>query len=321
MKKRPRLALLGAVCWLLTAAAWAQQEPVSDVPPAEPAPRPLETELAPQPETPPQVKADTKGQTPANKEAETEAQVRARRDQYLVGLSVVSADYHIGKRESFINIKPVWSFYVGPVRVSRSRANTLMSAGREGVETGISADFLDLDRFSLGASLRVDNGRSFDDDPIWVGLPDVRTTLRGRLSAGVVLTPQLSLNMRVDKDVLGRGGGARFSPGLNYRYTLSDTAFWDFGASLNYGDRRFMQSEWGISPAGAQAVGRPPYLLGSGWERLELGANLTYAIHNKWVLFGGVDVSSLLSEARKSPLVTRTTTRGITLGVAYRRLQ
>jgi MipA family protein len=237
---------------------------------------------------------------------------------YLIGASVASSSSHVGNAKARYTLKPMFAFQLGSVRVSRSRATTLMSAGREKLETGLSTDFDIFSDWRLSASLRVDNGRSFDEDPQLAGLPDVRTTLRARLSTSRPLGGQWSWNASVDQDILSREGGLRLSQGFGYRLRVSENTHWDFSASTTWGNGRYLQTQYGIDAASAANTGRAPYLLGSGWESFRTSVQFTHAINGHWVAFGGLDLSQLLRGAAHSPLVGRVTTHGLSVGVAYR---
>ena len=238
---------------------------------------------------------------------------------YLIGASLASLSSHVGSdTKSRFTLKPIWAFQLGRFRVSRSRANSLMSAGRERAETGVSANFDFLEDWRLRASLRVDNGRSFDSDPRLAGLPDVRTTLRGRLSVSRSFGSSWNWNASIDQDLLGRDGGLRMSQGVGYRWPVSEKTYWDLSLSSTMGNGRYLQTHYGISQAAATNTGRNPYLVGGGLESLRSSVQFTHAISRHWVTFGGLDLSHLLRDAGRSPLVGRTTTHSLSVGVAYR---
>ena len=76
------------------------------------------------------------------------------------------------------------------------------------------------ERFSLRASLRIDQGDDGSDSPRRRGLPEVRSTLRARLSTGYALTPRWSVSAGVSQDILGRDGGALMSLNLGYTFPI-----------------------------------------------------------------------------------------------------
>ncbi len=237
---------------------------------------------------------------------------------YLIGASMASLSSHIGNGKVSYDLKPMWAFQLGPVRVSRSRARSLMGAGKEKLETGLSTEFNLFSDWRVGASMRLDNGRSFAGDPLLSDLPDVRTTARIRFSTGRPLNERWSWNASVDQDLLGRQGGLRFTQGFGYRLPISEQTYWDFSASSTWGSRRYLQTQYGISEATAMATGRDAYLIRGGWESVRADVQLTHIINDHWVAFGGADLSRLMRSAAKSPLVGRVTTHGVSIGLAYR---
>lgn len=255
--------------------------------------------------------------TPLWAYADASKEDRHQKD-YLVGASVVSSTAHIGTGERKVSLKPVWYFQVGPVRVSRSQGSTLLGAGRRSGETGLSTELLAAQDWNIGLSLRVDNGRTFDNEPLFIGLPDIATTLRARVSARRPVGERWSWNVNMDQDILGKGGGLRAGGGVNYRYPVSEATHMDFGLSAGWADARYMKTHFGISPEAAQLVGRAPYALGSGMEGIQAGVKFTTAVNKRWVVFGGVDLSRLQGDAARSPLVGRPITHTVNVGLAYR---
>lgn len=238
---------------------------------------------------------------------------------YLIGASVVSGNGHVGDAPVKYDIKPMWAFQLGPLRVSRSRASSLMQAGKtEKLETGVSAEFGLFNDWRASASLRVDNGRDFGSDPKYAGLPDVRDTLRWRLSTGSSINERWSWSTSFDRDFLGRGGGSRLSAGVNYRLPVNELRYWDLGIGTTWGDRTYLQTNYGISSETAAATGRQAYLLGSGMENLRLSAQYTHVLSEHWVLFGGLELSRMLGKPADSPLVGRKTTHTLSAGIAFR---
>lgn len=237
---------------------------------------------------------------------------------YLIGASVVSGTGHVGEAPLRYDLQPMWAFQLGPFRVSRSRGSSLMKAGREELETGVSANFGLFDNWRLGASLRMDSGRDFEPGSRLYGLPSIPSTLRGRVSTGSALGPRWSWSSSYDKDLLGRNGGSRLSGGLNYHYPLDEKRYLDLGLGATWGDKTYLQTHYGITPETAQRTGRDPYRLGGGPENLRIGLQYTHVLADEWVLFGGLDISRLLSAPSRSPLVGRVTTHTISAGIGYR---
>lgn len=243
--------------------------------------------------------------------ADSEAPVR----RYLVGAALSSSQSHIGSDERELGLQPILGFWVGRYRLSTGRASSLWNVGRETVvDPGLSTTLLSKSDWSLGASLSWAGGRDSGDDPLLAGVPDLRSTLRGKLSVGYAFAPRWSLGLSSSHDLLGREGGGRYSASLGYRQPLSERSYWDTSFSANWGNRDYMRSHYGI-PASTL---RAPYQLDGGIEGVSLGLGYTTALNHNWVGYAGLSLSRLLGDAARSPVVGQRQLWGASVGVAYR---
>jgi len=69
---------------------------------------------------------------------------------------------------------------------------------------------------------------------------------------------------------------------------------------------------------GTQATGLPAFAPGSGLDTASIGWRLTSALGTHWVAYGGVSALQLQGDAARSPLTTRRTVFGASVGLAYR---
>jgi MipA family protein len=243
--------------------------------------------------------------------------LEASRD-YLLGASLSSGRDPLGTSEQRLGLRPIWAFQLGRFRFATSGASALLAQGRESVDSGVSTVLTRSDIVSLSTSLSIDEGRSWKDDPVYGGLPRVRDTVRGRVTAGVTISPRWSATLRASQDLLGRDGGLRLDSGLNYRQQLSPQTHWDLSLGAGWANSTYRQTHYGIAPAAASATGLQAYALGSGFDGVSLGWRITSALNRNWVAYGGLSVYQLQGAVARSPLATRTTTYGATLGLAYR---
>lgn len=244
--------------------------------------------------------------------------LEASRD-YLVGLSLVSSAPHLGTdNEQRLRLRPIWAFRLGRFRFTTSGASALLSQGRKTVDTGVSTVLAGNDIWSLSTSLSIDEGRSWDDDAVFRGLPDIRATVRGRVSATAALSKRWTYSVRASQDLLGHDGGLRLDHGLGYRRPVSPQTHWDLSLGASWGNRTYRQTRYGIDAASAAATGLPAYAIGAGWDTVSLGWRITSALNRHWVAYGGVSASQLQGAVARSPLAMRTTVYGATVGVAYR---
>ena len=87
----------------------------------------------------------------------------------------------------------MWAFQVGRFWLATSRGNSLLSAGREAVDPGLSTVLVTRDGWRLSTSLHLRDAREASDDALLRGLPEVRATPLGRASASIGLAYRGSL--------------------------------------------------------------------------------------------------------------------------------
>lgn len=237
---------------------------------------------------------------------------------YLLGTMLSTSGNHVGEPGQGFSLRPLWSLQWRNWRLTTTRASALWRLGRDGVDPGVSTVLVDQNRFRLSASLQLDDGRRSGDDSYLAGLPDVQRTLRGRVAARYTLTPRWTAGLTLGSDLRNRDGAATLTPSVKYRLPSESGTLWELSLSTSLGNRDHLQTFYGISPAAAAASGRAPYQPGAGLYAWQLGLDVSHPVSARWVVFGGLGLSSLVGDARRSPLVSRATTWGASLGVAYR---
>ena len=250
--------------------------------------------------------------------ADDSVTLKASRD-LLVGTAVTSSVGHIGLDDRRWSLNPVWAFQFGRFRLASGQAASLLSVGREPGDAGLSTVLTTAGDWRLSTSLRIREGRDADDgDPLLRGLPGTRTTLLGRLSASRAIARRWTGSVSATQDLLGNGAGFSLGLGLGYRYPISEHTYWDASAGLGWSNATARQTSFGISAEDAAAGGRAPYAIGAGWDSAALAWNLTSALSEHWVVWGGLSVSQLQGAAARSPLVGRRTVASASIGLAYR---
>ena len=239
---------------------------------------------------------------------------------YVLGAVVSNGPDYAGGDGRSSHLSPSWALEYGRFRLSTSRGSTLMGHGLEQRESGATAILAESDRFSLSASLRLDNGRKNSDSPRLAGLPEVRSTVRARVSAGYAITPRWSVGAGLSQDILGRDGGAQLNTSVSYTLPVTQQTRMVFGAGANFGDRNYVRNQFGVPAVagGAGAARLPAYEPGGGLYNVGLGVDVMTALNRHWVVWGGVGVSQVKGDARRSPLTVRPTGYSASLGLAYR---
>jgi outer membrane protein len=81
------------------------------------------------------------------------------------------------------------------------------------------------------------------------------------------------------------------------RYVVS------LGPRVLFSDDRYERAYFGVSPAVSLATGLPVYRPGSGVYAVAVASGLSYALNNRWGLFGFARYERLVGDAAKSPIV------------------
>ncbi len=221
---------------------------------------------------------------------------------HALGLAVIDAPTYTGATGRELKFRPLWAVRYGRFQVSGARSSGLLGPPTTEKHSGASADLVNTSRMSLSLGLRYDNGRSAGDDPALAGLPDIRSTLRARLSAGWRLGNGWSTSLAYSGDILGRDGGSQLGWGVGYGWAPWPGARASVGVGAGWADRRFMQTHYGIAPEVALRTGRTAYVPGAGLSNVNAGAVLRMPLGGPWSLSTGLALSRLQGQAAESPL-------------------
>lgn len=237
---------------------------------------------------------------------------------YALGLAVIDAPTYAGGAGRELKLRPLWSVRYGRFRISGARSSGLLGSPTIEKHSGASADLIDSDRWKLNLGLRFDNGRQPGDDPALAGLPEIRSTLRGRLSGGLNLGGGFSTSLAYSADLLGRDGGGQVGWGLGHGWAPWPGAKASVGVGATWADQRHMQTYFGIAPDVALRTGRTAYTAGAGLLDVNAAALLQMPLGSRWTLMGGLTLSQLQGDAAASPLTRKTSNATASLALAWR---
>ena len=237
---------------------------------------------------------------------------------YVLGVATSWNPTYTGSDKHKSSFSPVLSLQYGRYRLSSSRGNAVLNHGYDDRNSGASAMLIEDDRFNLSASLRIDSGRSSSDDIRLLGLPEVRSTLLGRISAGYVFDEHWSVNTGLSQDLLGRAGGTQLGTSLRYMFDLTPRTRVGVGVGADFANSTYMRSHFGV-PASASATSPlPSFSAKGGLYSVDMGMDVMTTLSHRWVLFGSANVSQLRGDAQRSPITQRATNYGVSIGLAYR---
>lgn len=156
--------------------------------------------------------------------------------------------------------------------------------------------------FAAGPATRLSRHRDNRD----VGAPVGHVPTSVELGGFVQYYPASSLRLRAElrKGIGGHNGVIGFL-GADQIWRDGDKYVLSIGPRIWFGNARYEDAYFGISPEAALASGLPEYSPRQGFHAAGAIAGMQYSIGNDWGLFGYAQYQRLIGDARRSPIITR----------------
>ena len=163
-----------------------------------------------------------------------------------------------------------------------------------------SISIVSSDGFSFGPAGNIQWKRKESD----VGAPvgKVRTTFEAGAFAQYELKDSLRFRVELLKGINGHKG-LLGSIGADKIWRDGDRYVVSVGPRVLFSDGRYERAYFGVTPAASLASGLPVYRPGSGIYGVALTGGVTYALNNRWGLFGFGRYERLVGDAARSPIV------------------
>ena len=156
------------------------------------------------------------------------------------------------------------------------------------------------DGFSFGPAGNIQWKRKESDVGARVG--NVRTTLEAGAFAQYELKDSLRFRVELLKGINGHKG-LLGSIGADKIWRDGDRYVFSIGPRVLFSDGRYERTYFGVSPAASLASGLPAYRPGSGIYAVAATSGVTYALDDRWGLFGFARYERLVGDAATSPIV------------------
>jgi len=233
-----------------------------------------------------------------------------------VGLQLNSSPQYQGSNLRQVSPKP--GIYLRWGRFSLATSSNFVTRYDDEVVRGVGAELVQRDDLRVQLGLRYDPGRKTSVSTDLAQLDEVRNTLRARVSVVWQPVRYWRYSAGWNGDILGRDGGALVDVGVAREFQLSRRSTLSLGSGLVWGDARYMQARFGISPAAALRSGKPAYVPGSGLRDVGLNVQVRTDINRQWSVWGGANLSRMLGPTVDSPLTLKTTQLTAGAGFAWR---
>ncbi len=233
-----------------------------------------------------------------------------------IGLVVNHSPNYLGAANGSWNVNP--SLFLRFGRFSVTSNGGFAKRRNDEAERGVTAELVRTERWLLRLSGRLDGGRAAGSDEAFSGLPDIRATLRARLSVVQQLGNGWRLSAGLSPDLLGRGGGIMADAGITHEWRVAPGMVANVGLGGNWADRRYHQSYFGITPSQSLSSGYRVYTPSAGLRDLNASAGLRIDLGPHWVAYTGVGANQLQGQALDSPLTRRRAGWSANGGLAWR---
>lgn len=203
----------------------------------------------------------------------------------------------------------------GPVINIQYRDIAFFSTG-----DGLGVNFLRGDHYRIGAAIAYDLGRRERDDYANLkGMGDISAAPVAKVFASYVLSKKFPLILRLDaKQIIGGANGAIADAGIYMPLPGSSKRFVMFaGPSIELATHKYLQSEFGVTPAQSLATGHPVFDPHAGMVSVGVGFSATFFITNHWLLNTDAALNKLKGSPDVSPLTEASTQRELALSIAY----
>lgn len=169
------------------------------------------------------------------------------------------------------------------------------------------------DKLSFSAALAADAGRKEKRENIFSGsdrlkgMGDISPSAIAKLGLGYDLGP-VSLSMGANLALSKRDYGNTYNFGLAMPLNVSNDDTLTLGLEASYGDRKHVQTWYGVTAAQSQRSGYKAFQPKAGFEHTELSVNWLHKVDTHWSVRTVLGVSHLMGDAAKSPLTQKKTT-------------
>jgi len=203
----------------------------------------------------------------------------------------------------------------GPVINIQYRDIAFVSTGE-----GIGYNFLRGDHYRFGAAITYDLGRREKDDLTNLrGMGDISAAPAAKVFGSVVLSRKFPLILRVAaRQIIGGANGAVGDAGVYMPLPGSSRKFVMFaGPSVTLATHRYLQSEFGVTPAQSRASGHRIFDPHTRTEAVGVGFSATRFLTDHWLLNLDAALSKLKGSPEVSPVTERSTQRVLVMSVNY----
>jgi MipA family protein len=184
--------------------------------------------------------------------------------------------------------------------------------------TGIGFQFPSKGAFSGGLRLGFDPGRDAADSADLAGMGDIKSRATVGAFASYRIQPGLSLGSSLNYGSGNDKDGLLFDMSLRSQMSLGGPHRLFGSAGLTFANQAAMQSQFGVSAGQSISSGYSIYTPEAGLRDVNLNVGYGYSLNPNTSLQIGLNLRSLLGDAKDSPLTRSRSGASVNLGLIYR---
>jgi outer membrane scaffolding protein for murein synthesis (MipA/OmpV family) len=173
-----------------------------------------------------------------------------------------------------------------------------------GTNRGVGYNFSKDPALQYGLGLGLDMGRRESATGALAGMGSIDSKVEYGAFANYALGRNLRLTSVLRYGSGDSGQGATANLGADYSLDLAPQWRLGLGASATWANSQYMQSYFGVNATQSQQTGHSVYSPSSGISEVATSLSLSYQLTPKISLTGGLKASSLVGDAKNSPIVT-----------------
>lgn len=162
------------------------------------------------------------------------------------------------------------------------------------------------------------NGFTNRGDATLRGMGDVDGSATATLGATAMLSERISVNLNLETPLSKRENGTVLSAAVNANLLRAQSDQLTATLSASAANRDYMQTWFGVTAAQSARTGFRAYAPKAGADQVGVSLAWTHLVGAHWSFTGSVSETSLVGDARDSPLTRRRSAPGAALYASYR---
>ena len=186
-----------------------------------------------------------------------------------------------------------------------------------GFTNGLGVNLSASPQMQYGLRITADLGRKEDSSNALRGMGNVKAKAEGGAFFNYPFAQGFALSSSLRYGSGQEGKGMVLDLGAGYSTPLASQWRLGAGTSLTMANADYLQSYFGVTAAQSASSGYAAYTPKAGIRDVRASASLIYAFDMRTRITSVVSVSSLLGDAKDSPLTTQATTASAVVAVSY----